>query len=457
MTEINKDKLRNFFQSHVDRSGHTLEVIIAENLPGYSVENEVPFIDKDGSIGRYTDLIATRMIPSLDTFGNISVNGKRVVGQVRLVIECKNLPDHGWVFWYRKPPDIVFVDNATLGDHVDPKLFERDPINRYLPYTVIPELFCASGYEEYIYDSGKKSKLQRQKSNQKTTNILDATRKVIKATDFQVQSFRDILSYNMPALASKLDNFFLFTYVQPVIIFQGHLYGVKIHDKKSQIEEVKFVQLPKKYVSQNYNISTGMIHIVSFHFLDEYLGLLESYYMKRASKMLRDQESLMDKVYLMVTFLQKRIGNHLGSCAGRFQKLLEYTEGKPLEMRLSEIKLPEIYLRRNVDQENQGSNRNEYESEINNCMNCGTEVTVIPNPEEMCCCSILTEQVSSRTVKVSIDSTISALHRFYINVLPRKEYLNQESQGDVVDTIKIHIRWCPYCGVKIFDPPKRDN
>jgi pimeloyl-ACP methyl ester carboxylesterase len=72
---INKDKIRKFFQSHVDRSGYTLEVIVTRSLPGYSIKSEVPYIDKDESKGRYTDLIATRLIPPLEMFGDRTVDG----------------------------------------------------------------------------------------------------------------------------------------------------------------------------------------------------------------------------------------------------------------------------------------------------------------------------------------------------------------------------------------------
>jgi hypothetical protein len=54
LSGINKDKIRKFFQLHVDRSGHTLEVIVTRSLPGYSIESEFPYIDKDESKGRYT-------------------------------------------------------------------------------------------------------------------------------------------------------------------------------------------------------------------------------------------------------------------------------------------------------------------------------------------------------------------------------------------------------------------
>jgi hypothetical protein len=34
-----------------------------------------------------------------------------IVGQINLIIECKNLPDHGWVFFKGATPDLVIPDS----------------------------------------------------------------------------------------------------------------------------------------------------------------------------------------------------------------------------------------------------------------------------------------------------------------------------------------------------------
>jgi hypothetical protein len=48
----------------------------------------------------------------------------------------------------------------------------------------------------------------------------------------------------------------------------------------TKLEPVKFVQLEKRYVSPNYDEKYGMIHIVSYNALSEYLELVRQYYWK---------------------------------------------------------------------------------------------------------------------------------------------------------------------------------
>jgi hypothetical protein len=385
LTVPNKNEIKKFFEKKLSRSGHSLEILVTKMLNQYNVQQEVPYLDKDTSIGRFTDLIATKQVPPIEIFGGKSVDGKRVVAQVILVIECKNLPDHGWIFWQGKVPELVFVDNATLADNLSPDLFKGNPGYKYIPFTVIPELIPVSSYEEYILDTGTR---KDSKSNQMTNNILDAIMKVTKATEYQIQEMRDVMSQNMVSFAGTLENFILYVVVQPVIVFEGYLYGAKTEEQYS-LQEIKFAQLPKRYVSQHYNVSKGMVHIVSYKSFSEYLNLLDSYYIARSTKMAQDQEQLMDKVFLMFDYLAKRVNLHLGSCAGRFQKLLEYTQGKLLETKLSEVRGPTIFLRKVAEKvEPTIEQKSAYDREIHYCFNCGTAVTTILEPGKLVCCPI---------------------------------------------------------------------
>jgi DNA-directed RNA polymerase subunit RPC12/RpoP len=169
--------------------------------------------------------------------------------------------------------------------------------------------------------------------------------------------------------------------------------------------------------------------------------------------MVTDQEQLMDKVFLMIEYLNKRVNYHLGDCAGRFQTLLEYIQGKALESKLSEVRAPSIYLQHETSDmivtDNSGSNL--YKREINYCLNCGTEVTTIEKPYEIACCPFFKNAVTNNSIHVTIDPTGLDLHRYYLNVTSRKVYLkcvNKELDGNMGE---FTIHWCPYCGVKIPD------
>src|SRR5690348_4286229 len=105
MNKKQNDEELKFFQAQVKRSGHYLENRVSNLLQkaGFSIEREVPYIDKDESKGRTVDLIARSEVPE-----SYKPKDRKyyVVGQINLIIECKNLPDHGWVFFKGATPDL---------------------------------------------------------------------------------------------------------------------------------------------------------------------------------------------------------------------------------------------------------------------------------------------------------------------------------------------------------------
>jgi hypothetical protein len=50
-----------------------------------------------------------------------------VVGKINLIIECKNLPDHGWVFFKGATPEFILPDKVTIADNMPTEIVEADP------------------------------------------------------------------------------------------------------------------------------------------------------------------------------------------------------------------------------------------------------------------------------------------------------------------------------------------
>lgn len=134
----------DFFQKQATHSGHSLEIQVENTLQNnFELQREVPYLDKDESKGRFIDLVATRQIPPDEMFTS-SIEDFRVVAQMNLIIECKNLQDHGWMFWETNKSELIMVDNASMADYIPPDLLnDKHPSNKYIPYEPLEELFFA--------------------------------------------------------------------------------------------------------------------------------------------------------------------------------------------------------------------------------------------------------------------------------------------------------------------------
>lgn len=207
LKETNEEELLRFFQQQLERSGHSLENKVEDLLTDkFSVMREVPYIDKDKAVGRTIDLVAYAEIPSPHEF--TQSQQYHVIGRLYLIIECKSLPDHGWIFFKTKQQELVFPDKVTIADGMPSEIIEHDPTRYYSPITPILDLFNASGYDEYIFDSGKRGGEKKGKSNEQTKNIYDAVNKVTKATRYQIDTTRDLLCNKIHYIISESYHFF---------------------------------------------------------------------------------------------------------------------------------------------------------------------------------------------------------------------------------------------------------
>jgi hypothetical protein len=162
---------------------------------------------------------------------------KMALGQLRLVIECKNLPDHGWIFFENEKKDDIIIPDMY---NFIKTYREEDITGKCIPHGLVTDLFYTSSYYETFLDSGTKSS---SKSNSKESNLYEAILTSIKSTRHQIDKTEE-LRKSMFRYYNKLDKILFVTLYQPLIIFTGHMYGTK---NDEDLQSIKYVQLKKSY------------------------------------------------------------------------------------------------------------------------------------------------------------------------------------------------------------------
>lgn len=65
---------------------------------------------------------------------------------------------------------------------------------------------------------------------------------------------------------------------------------------ENKIDTIQYAQIPKKYVLQHYNEMFGMIHVVSYHAIDQYLEIIRRHYWSKSDYIVKQQQSLLEHV-----------------------------------------------------------------------------------------------------------------------------------------------------------------
>jgi len=249
MTEQSESKIEQFFIEKLNQSGYLLENLVEAKLkPLFNIERDVSYIDKDQSIGRRNDFVGSALIPD----GQRPPEGeKKAVVSLKLVIECKSLPDHGWIFFPGKKEILSFVDTVSAMKQMDPKV---DPSFKAIPVTSIEDLFYAGGYAEFFLDN-KKNKVRKDKSNhdsrsnKRDTNLYECIHTVTKATRHQIDSTDQLLNaiylrYNNLQLIPVLIVF------QALIVFKGRIYASEITGDEVKLKPIKLVGISQNEPGQ---------------------------------------------------------------------------------------------------------------------------------------------------------------------------------------------------------------
>jgi hypothetical protein len=273
------------FQDQIRRSGYGLQTKIQRKLmlDGFGVVREWPYLDKDMLKGRSIDLFGHAFIPDLNRFET----PRPIVAQLQLCIECKSLPDHGWIFFEDRDQGFLLHDLVSASSLDRIKVMQN-----FVPLGPFPFLYYAASYDEKIIGNEyKKSNTDKSRSNQRRDNLFGAIHAVTKANRYAMDRFEKSMQY-MILHKAKLPRIVAFAIFQTVIVFEGNMYAAKLLDQETVLEPIKYARLPKNYVSDKYNEGEGYIHIVSYNAFDEYIKLLRGYYWSNQDNIIAKQEEL---------------------------------------------------------------------------------------------------------------------------------------------------------------------
>lgn len=266
--KMNEDKIREYFEKKVIDSGHTFEGSINKRLNklGLRVKNEEFYYDEDEKKGRNIDFLAIDNVPSIKEITKKSHEEIEVSGQIRFFIECKSLPNHGWIFFGNEEHESDFVYNSEFSSES-----VRETIFDLLPDIPEPKIYFASTYSEYIHSDGKKKNKYT-----KDNNLYESTIHLIKAMSSSINENKKLKKY----FATKENKWALgVIFFQPVVVFNGHMYR-STHNKNDDVHltPIDIAKIRRQYVSPNYTVTEGTIHVISADKLEKYVKMMRKYY-----------------------------------------------------------------------------------------------------------------------------------------------------------------------------------
>jgi len=281
-----EDDVAKFFEQKLKKSGYLLENLVEQKIrPMFDArfERQVPYVDKDESKGRANDFVVSAFIPDGK---RLNRGEKKAVVTLELIIECKSLPDHGWIFFPGKNKGLAFTDFVSAMQSRS----KEDPVFKTIPVLSFPSLFYASGYAEFFLKDEQDSK--RYRSNNKNSNLYESVLTVTKATRHQIEYAQSTLKI-IYSRFEKIPIVPVVTVFQPLIVFDGRMYSSNLVDDQPKLSPIEYAQMPKNYASKFYNEHMGHIHIVHLKALDQYLKILHDYYWSESRYILDNQQKLL--------------------------------------------------------------------------------------------------------------------------------------------------------------------
>jgi hypothetical protein len=276
-----------FFQKSFRESGASLEVETANKLlQHFNVQNQPAFIDLDEGKSREGDILATETFPvaAKETFPSTSGTDpdKCMLAQLILTVECKSLPDHGWIFIEGNINQFIWHFSLIRG--------ENNLLKNLRPTKPLRELTGTSNHLERILDNKKAERHLR--SNGRTDNFYDSSIKTIKLTRDLINSDLSEAKAFHKYYNSKAEVIFFKIY-QPLIVFNGHMYVKKVNE--DTITPTKYLQFNKQYKTEAYDEDVT-IHVVSSNHIQEYLDIIRPYYMACSQYIVDHQNELREAV-----------------------------------------------------------------------------------------------------------------------------------------------------------------
>lgn len=231
-------------QEDISLSGFPLEINVSSILEknGWTVRNQRYYIDEDEGKTRTIDILAYKAF--FENFGN----NDRL--NITLVVECKK-SIKPWVFFTtQKEKEVV----STIG---------------YIKYWAYPKLenFTWLNQSHYAHDKfNEKAVISYEPfKGGKGREILEATRQVTKALNFQIEEFKRFQQIAKRTTMPMKPIFFLF----PIICFDGNLYEYKLKNGVVKIS-------PTDYLQYSVHERKGMflVDVIKKEFLAEYLRIM---------------------------------------------------------------------------------------------------------------------------------------------------------------------------------------
>jgi hypothetical protein len=269
----------DFFQTSFMESGAPLETETAAKLSQhFEVRDQPAFIDLDEGKSRDGDIVARETFPPASSVSS----AKRMLAQLVLTVECKSLPDHGWIFTEGRMRQSIWHFSLIRG--------ENSLLSNLRPTRPLHELRGTSNHLERILGNKKGERSTR--SNGRTDNYYGSSLKVIKLT-------RDLINADLREAKSFYKYYnnraevVFFKLYQPLVVFNGHLYIRRVDENR--ISPVDYLQFSKQYRTKSYD-EEATIHVVSSNHIQEYLNIVRTYYMTGLQYIVDHQSELAQAV-----------------------------------------------------------------------------------------------------------------------------------------------------------------
>lgn len=233
-------------EEEIKSSGFPLEIeataILKEH--GWSVRNQVYYIDKDEGKARSVDIVAHKAF-----FENFSAHDRL---NISLVIECKKSVKP-WVFFTssKEGQPLFELPFSIIKNFATPKLERSLNVTRWMlkqmHYTSSLSKECAIiSYEPFKEGKGRE--------------VLEATYQVTKALNYLLEFFR-----TGPTLVSMKRVFILY----PAIVFDGHIFECEPQNGNLKLSQSNYVQF---FVEME---QAFLIDIMGKEFLPKYLKIID--------------------------------------------------------------------------------------------------------------------------------------------------------------------------------------
>lgn len=267
-----------FFQKSYSSTGGPLESEIAKELStDFEVMTQPTYLDLDTGISRNGDILAKHTFPS-----PLKMPSDRpVVAEIVLPIECKALPDHGWIF--------TEANTKQICSHFTLIRSENDIIQNLIPTAPLRQLIGTTSSFERISDNDQEGK---KKSNEQKNNVQDSSLKVIKLSRHLLNEDK-ALARTLHKSFNNLSAIAFLRFFQPVIVFKGHLFVQRLNEER--IRRTNMLQFYKEYKTNSYD-EKSTIHVVSSGHIKEYLKIILPFYKRGLNYIMNHQDYIMNAV-----------------------------------------------------------------------------------------------------------------------------------------------------------------